>query len=280
MEEEGGKRLDLHIHSIYSDGHWTPAEIVKEAKDKGIEMIAITDHDALEGYEVGLKIAEQEGVKLISGIELNADGELGEMHILGYLFDAKHPRITEHVQWRKNERLAWGRKIVEQLQLLGYSISFDDCVERAGQGVLVRTHIAEELVEAGYFNDQQAAYDRLLRKGQPAYVQREAFSAIDAIDLIHDAGGLAFLAHPGIYSFDVPLEILVKHGLDGIEVYHSKHAAETTAHWLDVANEHDLLISGGSDFHGPHSRNPYPIGSVKIQPSIQLEQWERRMAKR
>ncbi|WP_203362963.1 PHP domain-containing protein [Bacillus sp. REN10] len=129
--------MDLHIHSIYSDGHWTPAEIVKEAKDKEIQVIAITDHDALEGYDIGLKVAEKEGVKLISGIELNTDGELGEMHILGYLFDAKHPKIIEHVQWRKKERLEWGRKIVEQLQLLGYSISFEDCLERAGQGVLV-----------------------------------------------------------------------------------------------------------------------------------------------
>ncbi|WP_203362964.1 hypothetical protein [Bacillus sp. REN10] len=135
-------------------------------------------------------------------------------------------------------------------------------------------------MDTGYFKDQQLAYDTLLRKGQPAYVQREAFSAIDAIHLIHDVGGLAFLAHPGIYSFEVPLDILLKHGLDGIEVYHSRHTTEATAYWLKVAKENKLLISGGSDFHGPHSRNPYPIGSVKIHSIIRLEQWERRIAKR
>ncbi|MBA4536769.1 PHP domain-containing protein [Bacillus aquiflavi] len=269
--------MDLHIHSVYSDGYWSPEQIIKEAKKNGVQTISITDHDALEGYYLGKPIAEKEGITLIPGIELNTDGTLGEMHILGYLFLENHPKMSEHINWRKNERMKWGQKIVQQLQLLGYQLSFESCVKRVGKGVLVRTHIAEELVSKGYFESRQAAYETLLSKGKPGFVQREVFTALNAIKLIHEAGGLAFLAHPGIYPFQIPLDILVQNGLDGIEVYHSKHSSEVTRYWIEIAKYYNLLISGGSDFHGPNSRNPYPIGSVNIHPRIEIDNWwERR----
>ncbi|MDQ0163320.1 PHP domain-containing protein [Aeribacillus alveayuensis] len=268
--------MDLHIHSIYSDGHWTPEEIVEEADNKGIDTIAITDHDAIEGYFLAKTYAEKKGITVLPGIELNTDGEWGEIHILGYLFQADHPSILSHVAWRKQEREEWGRKIIQKLRKKGYSISFDNCLERAGKGVLVRTHIAEELVASGYFQHWREAYECLLQKGKPGFVERKSFSVTDAIRLIHEAGGLAFLAHPGIYSFPIAIKPLVANGLDGIEVFHSKHSESETKKWLEIACHYQLLISGGSDFHGPNSRNPYPIGSVKMDPPISLKEWERR----
>ncbi|MFC2949450.1 PHP domain-containing protein [Virgibacillus sediminis] len=269
--------MDLHIHSIYSDGQWTPEQIIQTAKEEQVTVISITDHDAIEGYKRGKPLAAKEGIHLIPGIELNTDGELGELHILGYLFDPDRPKLTAHVAWRQEERVKWGREIIENLCKLDYPITLEACLDRAGEGVLVRTHIAEELAAAGYFETAGEAYDTLLKKGKPAYAERAAFSAADAIQLIHDAGGLAFLAHPGAYEFEVPLEELVAHGLDGIEVYHSKHTEQDIRKWKESAESCQLLISGGSDFHGPTSRNPYPIGSVGIGREVTVADWGRRM---
>lgn len=263
--------IDLHIHSIYSDGFWTPQEIVENSIQKGLEIIAITDHDVLTGYEEALSYSK-DTLKVIPGIELNTDGPQGELHILGYQFDPQHPKLNNHVSWRVEDRFQWGKRIVENLRNLGYDISFNDCLKRVGKGVLVRTHIADELVSAGYFRNSKEAYEQLLKKGKPAFEERGSFSAEDAIKLIHEAGGLAFLAHPGIYKHEFHLQQLIDSGLDGIEVYHSKHSEKEQNYWGRMAEEFNLLISGGSDFHGPESRNPFPIGSVGI-PYIQRLTW-------
>lgn len=261
--------IDLHIHSEYSDGHWTPREIVEDSVKKGLEIISITDHDVLAGYEEALSYRDN-SLKIIPGIELNTDGPLGELHILGYNFDPNNPSLREHVSFRVEDRLQWGRRIVAKLKRIGFTISFDNCLARVGKGVLVRTHIADELVEAGYFHSSKQAYEELLKKGKPGFEERGSFSATDAIKLIHEAGGLAFLAHPGIYKHEFNVQHLIDSGLDGIEVYHSKHSKEDQDFWGRIAVESNLLISGGSDFHGPESRNPFPIGSVEIENQQQL----------
>ncbi|HEO8421804.1 PHP domain-containing protein [Niallia sp. FSL W8-0635] len=256
--------IDLHIHSEYSDGSWNPREIVEDSIKKGLKIISITDHDVLAGYEEAL-FYRNNSLKIIPGIELNTDGPLGELHILGYNFDPENPSLREHVSWRVEDRLQWGKRIVAKLKMLGFNISFENCLARVGKGVLVRTHIADELVEAGYFHSSKQAYEELLKKGKTGFVERGNFSAVDAIKLIHEAGGLAFLAHPGIYKHKFNVQHLIDSGLDGIEVYHSKHSKEDQEYWRGLAVERNLLISGGSDFHGPESRNPFPIGSVEIE---------------
>lgn len=155
--------MDLHIHSIYSDGFWTPQEIVEDSIKKGLEIIAITDHDVLTGYEEALSYSK-DALKVIPGIELNTDGPQGELHILGYQFDPHHPKLKDHVSWRVEDRIQWGKGIVEKLRNLGYDISFNNCLARVGKGVLVRTHIADELVSAGYFQNSKDAYEQLLKK--------------------------------------------------------------------------------------------------------------------
>ncbi|RXT04352.1 PHP domain-containing protein [Ammoniphilus sp. CFH 90114] len=265
--------MDLHMHSTYSDGELTPEQLVREAKRNGISMMAITDHDAIEGYLEGQAHARREGITLIPGIELNTDGEQGELHILGYHFDPLHPAMQTHIKWRKQVRVEWGKRIVEKLASLGYSVEWKRCMARASGGVVVRTHIGDELVEQGYFQTSQEAYHKLLRKGAEAFVPREPFCAREAIVLIHQAGGEAYLAHPGIYPSLVDVEKLASWGLDGIEVYHSKHKREDVVYWRKEAERLHLKQSGGSDYHGPNSRNPFPIGSVTCSEEV-YNQWK------
>lgn len=256
--------MDLHLHSFYSDGQWSPVQLLEEAKRKGMQVISITDHDQVEGYKQGYDYAMELGIHLVPGIELNTDGEDGELHILGYNIYVNHPTLVAHIEWRKKDRLEWGKEIIRLLNKQGYTIDLSSCLIRVGSGVLVRTHIADELVGRGYFGSQQAAYDSLLKKGAPCFVERSPFSAVDAIDLIHQAGGQAFLAHPGVYKHDYNFTRLINAGLDGIEVYHPKHSKEQIEQLKQKAEAYNLKISGGSDFHGPTSRNPFPIGSIAI----------------
>ncbi|QKY69337.1 PHP domain-containing protein [Lentibacillus sp. CBA3610] len=257
-------KTELHVHSTFSDGHLTPEEIIKEAAKQECQLVAFTDHDEVGAYKQALAPAQQAGIRLIPGIELNTDGADGELHILGFFFDPDHPDMTAHIAWRKDERRSWAQKIIDQLKAFNYEITLDDAMQHAPGDILVRTHIAEALVEKNYFSTAHDAYHRMLVKGTPGFVPRAPFSARDAIKLIHISGGEAYLAHPGAYRFPVDAERLLTYGLDGVEVYHSKHTEETERYWRAFVTEHDLFASGGSDHHGPDSRNPYPIGSVQL----------------
>ncbi|AUJ24209.1 MULTISPECIES: PHP domain-containing protein [Virgibacillus] len=259
-------KTELHIHSTFSDGALTPKEIVKEASAKGVRILSITDHDAIGAYHTALPEAEHVGISLVPGIELNTDGIDGELHILGYCFDPQHPKMTEHIYWRTKQRNNWAAKIVSQLNDLGYAISLADVRRHVPGDVIVRTHIAAELVRQGYFPTADDAYQALLKKGKPAFVERVAFSAEKAIQLVHECGGKAFLAHPAIYRSSVPLQRLLSYGLDGIEVYHSEHSDEDSVYWLEVTKQYGLLVSGGSDYHGTSARKKkeIAIGSVQL----------------
>ncbi|MCM3714021.1 PHP domain-containing protein [Halalkalibacter oceani] len=257
--------IDLHMHSTHSDGELSPAQLVEEAASLGVSVLSITDHDAVSAYFTAKETAEALGLRLISGIECNTDGEQGELHILGYAFDPAHQRMADYVSWRQGERMKWSKAIVQVLQKLGYRIDWENCRERAGNDVIVRTHIADELVARGYFNESGQAYQALLTKGAPAFIEREGLTAAEAIALIHEAGGKAFLAHPGIYRWEWSLAALVEQGLDGIEVYYSQHDEAATVYWNDMADHYRLFKSCGSDFHGYSSRSPFPPGSVACQ---------------
>ncbi|QDP39412.1 PHP domain-containing protein [Radiobacillus deserti] len=267
--------MDLHMHSTFSDGEWTPQQLVQYAADHHIHMIAITDHDEIAGYHEGITYAETMGITLIPGIELNTDGPDGELHILGYQFDPNAPVLLNHIKTRQEQRMDWARQIVQKLQALDFNITFEDCMAHAAGDVIVRTHIATELFAKGYFSSPRQAFNVLLRKGAPAFCPRAPFTAEDAISLIHKAGGKAYVAHPGIYTFPVHIDRLVEYGIDGIEVFHSKHTPGQTDFWRDRALRRGLLMSGGSDHHGPNSRNPFPIGSVEMDEAC-ITQWREK----
>lgn len=269
-------KLELHIHSTLSDGELTPKEIIDVALQKNIQLLSFTDHDEVGAYHEALSYGAANGLTLIPGIELNTDGEDGELHILGYFFDPNHPQMNAHIAWRKAERKEWAKKIIVLLHEQGYPITFDEVQALAPGDVIVRTHIAQALVNRDYFQTAETAYETLLIKGRPAFVQRSRFSAKDAINLIHVCGGEAYLAHPGAYPFSFDINNLLSYGIDGIEVFHPKHITEDQAYWYDFAVLHHLKISGGSDHHGPHSRNPYPIGSVQLIDTAK-QHWLTRM---
>jgi len=259
--------VDLHMHSVCSDGERSPGELVELAARKGLTHIAITDHDTVSAYSE-LDRMEVDGVELISGLEFNTTGPNGEIHILGYGIDLENEQIVSYCNWRQEERKRWSREIVKKLRSLSYVLDWEDCIARAGGGVIVRTHIADELVGKGYFRTSQEAFDSLLRMGRPAFIERAQFTTKEAIDLIHHAGGLAFIAHPGIYSFEWSLDVLVQEGIDGIEAFYAKHAPVQTDYWAEQAKSRGLLVSVGSDFHGETSRNPMMIGSVDYKSEL------------
>ncbi|GEB33854.1 MULTISPECIES: PHP domain-containing protein [Brevibacillus] len=263
--------MDLHMHTTASDGKLTPAELLAEASERGVTHLAITDHDTVDGYLLARDEAERLGLKLIPGIEWNTDGPEDELHILGYGLDISDARLLHVMDRRQRERIEWIAEIVERCNRLGMAITMEECTARAKGDVLVRTDVAEVLAARGFCSTPQAAFETYLRKGCPAYVPRPSFSAREAIELTHEVGGIAILAHPGIYSFEVKLDALLAYGIDGIEVYYSKHSAQQMAFWERQAKVNHLIRSGGSDFHGHGSRNPYPVGSVPIP--AEVKEW-------
>ncbi len=268
--------IDLHMHSTESDGEDNSFELIKKAKANGVSIMSITDHDVVSAYKHAVSYAKRSGIQLIPGIELNTSSEDGEFHILGYGIDVEAEALRKHTEWRKQDRVEWNQLLVHRLQSLGYAITWSDVLAEATGEIIVRTHIAAALVRKAYFRDARAAYQNLLIKGKPAYQPRSQFSAEEAIALIHRCGGQAFLAHPGTYLEPIPLTTLVRAGLDGIEAYHSLHSPAEASYWHQTASALGLRISGGSDYHGTHSKNPFPIGSVHLPEGIVAE-WEREM---
>lgn len=281
MKKEGAFiiKVDLHMHSTCSDGERTPVELVERAIQQGLTHMSITDHDAISAYAEAEEYAQSAGIELITGLEFNTFGPQGEIHILGYGIDLTNEKLLSYCKWRKEERKGWSQKIVKKLHHLSYSIEWENCFARANGAIIVRTHIADELVDKGYFDSSPEAFDTLLKMGSPAFVERAQFTTKDAIDLIHQCGGIAIVAHPGIYSFDWSLETLIEEGLDGIEAFYSKHEPEHTAYWLQQAKQYHLLVSVGSDFHGETSRNPMMIGSVDYDPVL-VHPWVMELAQK
>ncbi len=264
--------MDLHLHSTYSDGQLTPCELIIEACHNQVGTISFTDHDNIDGYFAGIRYARAMGIRLIPGIELNTENNQRELHILGYDFNPLDKKLRTHIRWRRAQSLDWGILMVKHLITRGFNIDFDILNEQSRLGIINRTNIASRLLVRGDFSDFHSAYQAVQWEAEKVPLTRSAFSAIEAIKLIHQAGGEAYLAHPGIYTHEYDLEELVAAGLDGIEVFYPLNSQEATTCWLNEASRFQLKMSGGSDYHGPDSKSPYPVGSVKLEPEL-FEQW-------
>mgnify|MGYP006286122701 FL=1 len=250
-------RIDLHMHSTCSDGTMTPSEIVDYAARRGMRIISITDHDTVAHVKEALLAAEERSVEMIPGIEVSAEYESrGTMHILGYFIDHTNEDMNKMLRRFREGRDERNPKIVSRLNELGLDIEYKDVLKEAAGQTVGRPHIAQVLVDKGYVRNSKEAFTKYLAKGSPAYFDRIRFYPDTIIDIIHKAGGLAFLAHPKqlAISDDTRLEELVRSlisfGLDGIEVYSSCHNKKERALYERIAEQYDLLISGGSDFHG------------------------------
>jgi len=261
------KLIDLHTHTTRSDGTFTPTDLAREVRAKGLSAFALTDHDCVDGIEEACKEADGVGVELIPGVEISAEFEKGIMHVLGYFIDWRHTHFLEKLKVLQEGRKERNPQIVRKLRDLGMEITYEEVVAASGGGQVGRPHFARVLMQKGYVTSIQEAFDKYLKKGAPAFLEKERFSPEEAIALIHEAGGVAVLAHPGTLSMtrlELPplFESLSDAGLDGVEVYYSLHSEADVAFYLPLLKRLHLLPTGGSDFHGANKPD-IMVGSGK-----------------
>lgn len=260
--------IDLHVHSTASDGTRTPVEVVEAAHRWGCTVLSLTDHDSIDGVPAAARRAEELGIEFIPGIEMNTNVGEQEVHILGYYIDPEHPELNEQLQARHESRLTRTKRIVAKLAELGVPIRYERVVEIADGAVITRPHIMDALVDAGHVCTAQEAWDRFLHTGGPAYVAHEEVRPEDAIRLIRRAGGVPVLAHPGPYGGEKCLPMCLEAGLMGLEVYYKEHTPEQVEKYRQLAERHGLLMTGGTDCHGPGTHRDYVIGDVDIPSAI------------
>ncbi len=259
----GPCEIDLHIHSTYSDGLLSPKAIVDYAHNCGLRAIALTDHDEVSGYFEACEAAQPHGLEIIPGIEISSMYHDSETHILGYLFDPHNENLLYVTERFRIHRVERAKEIVARLRHMGMPISFDVVRMRAGHGALGRPHIADIMVEEGYVFSFQEAFQKYLGEHKPGYVPKMKLSVEDAISLIHNAGGLAFVAHPGINTDTSNIHSLIEMGLDGIETMHPKHSPFLVESFQELVRKHNLLETGGSDCHGAR-RGEMMLGTLPV----------------
>ncbi len=254
---------DLHLHTNFSDGTFTPEELVANAVKQKLCAIALTDHDTLEGCERAAAACATAGIEFITGSELTAEQDDHEIHILGYFLDTQNEKLrteTGKFQLVRQNRI---REMVARLNDLNIPLDVEDVFKLANCRAPGRPHVARALVKAGLIATLDEAFERFLKKDRPAWVPKMKTSAPDAIALIHQAGGLAVMAHPGLNRADQVIPGLVDAGLDGLECFHTKHPKATSEHYLQMAKQHGLLVTGGSDCHGLNKGRPL-VGTVRL----------------
>jgi len=263
------KYADLHIHSTASDGSWTPSEVVRAAKEKGFGCIALADHDTVDGIQEALESGSELGVEVIPAVEFSTLYDGGEVHILGYCVDWKDSELKARLKAVADARLNRARGMVTKLQHLGVDISWKEVMRISGGGSVGRPHIARAMLEKGYISTIGEAFTKeYIGNGGKAYVERYEMPPERAIQLTKEAGGVPVLAHPGFFKKTSRLEkedilYLVGHGLQGIEVWHTKHTEEDTSFYRGIAREMGLIMTGGSDCHGGNG-DEVLLGKIKL----------------
>ncbi len=257
--------VDLHLHTTASDGVLSPSEVVRYAQAKGLQAIAITDHDTIEGCEEGLLEGERIGLEVIPGIEISAEYSPGSMHILGFFLDIHHSLLNERLEYLQKARAERNPKMVAKLNQLGIEITYEEVMKASGGGQVGRPHFANVLLEKKIVRNFQEAFDRFLKKGAPAYVDKFRFTSKEALHFIREARGVAVLAHPNTLGVNRYSELeklilqLVDEGLQGIEVYYPEHSSAEVAQYKTLADRYNLLSTGGTDYHGIE-KNELDIG--------------------
>jgi hypothetical protein len=269
---------DLHLHTCFSDGTYTPEEVAGHGKRCDLAALSVVDHDSLEGCPRMEAACREHGIEFIPGSELTAEVEGRELHLLAYGMDIGHAQLLRAMARCQEVRQERIREIVGCLNRLGVPMQAEAVFSLANCRSPGRPHVARALVEAGYCRDLDHAFERFLKRGRPAWVPKHKMSAAEAIQLIHDAGGVAVLAHPGIGRTDNLLPALVADGLDGIECFHTKHSTPITEHYMMLADRHRLIITGGSDCHGMNKGQPL-IGTVRL-PYAHVQQLKDRVRDR
>ena len=257
------KFADLHLHTFFSDGTFSPEELVGYGQRLGFAALALTDHDSVEGCPRMVAACEAAGIFFVPGTELTAEHNDTEIHILGYFVDTQNEKFLSDIARFQAVRQNRIREMVARLNELNVPLEVETVFALANCKSPGRPHVARALVKAGLVANLDEAFERFLKKSRPAWVPKAKMSALESVELIHQAGGLAVMAHPGLNRTDEIIPDLVAAGLDGIECFHTKHSTTMSERYLEIAEKHSLLVTGGSDCHGFSKARPL-IGTVKL----------------
>ncbi|MCI0476052.1 MAG: PHP domain-containing protein [Anaerolineales bacterium] len=248
MPDSLSARVDLHAHSTASDGELTPAALVQYAHERGLSALALTDHDTVDGLDAAIEAARSNALELVPGVELSCDVPKNEVHILGYFIDWRDANFLALLAKFREGRFGRAEKMTKKLTTLGAPITFERVRQIAGDASIGRPHVAQALVEAGHVATVSEAFERFIGRTGPAYVERFRLTPEDAVALILRAGGVPVLAHPR--EVTQYIEPLVKVGLIGLEALYGMYDEATRADLVRRAKQYDLIVTGGSDFHG------------------------------
>lgn len=271
-----GGKVDLHMHTVHSDGVLTTRELMTRVRAAGLTTISITDHDSTNAIPEALALGKEFGIDVIAGTELSASLNSYDVHILGYFIDHTDVELQGYLEFYRKERLKRAERIVEKLNDLNIPLTLDAVLEQAGNGAVGRPHIAHALVEEGLAGSYHEAFMKYIGFGKPAYEQKFQVSPREAMELISSAGGVSFIAHPGNSLDDNVIMDLIKQGIDGLEVVHPSHSPERVAYYTQIASEYFLLTSGGSDFHGGRRNDAEVLGKYVIKDE-DVERMRRRL---
>ncbi|MFC1846378.1 PHP domain-containing protein, partial [Chloroflexota bacterium] len=261
-------KADLHLHTTASDGRLEPQELVKLAAETGLDVIAITDHDTIDGVSPSLIAAEKyPSLTVIPGLEISTDVSNGEVHILGYFIDYTDDNLLNRLNEMRNSRELRAKKMVAKLNDLSMEIKWQRVQELAQDGTVGRPHIAQALLEAGYINSMREAFDKYISHSGPAYVERDKMLPVDAVKLITNAKGLPVLAHPTyVGNLNKLIPDLIKAGLIGLEACYGKYTPGEIRRMKEMAGRYGLIPTGGSDYHAFGDNSEAMIGSALAPP--------------
>ena len=257
-------KADLHVHTTASDGLLSPEEVVKWAAHKKLSAVAITDHDTIKGVQPAVDISKYYNVEVIPGIEFSSEHMDEEIHILGYYIDYDKSWLKEKLDEMYQSRYIRAINMIKKLNDIGINITLEQVKSIAENATIGRPHIARAMQEKGYIDNMKDAFKKYIGRGSPAYVERYRISCQEAIDIIKQLGGVPVLAHPGLINKKDCIKEILDMGIEGIEVYHTKHDNEVIRYSLKLAAEQELLITGGSDCHGIFLNNEPIMGNVWV----------------
>ena len=271
------KFADLHLHTNFSDGTFTPEELVLHAQKAGLACIAVTDHDSVEASVRASAACAAVNMEFVPGTELTAEQDDTELHVLGYFLDTGNGKLLAEIAKFQAVRQNRIHEMVACINGMGLPLKVESVFALANCKSPGRPHVARAMVKEGLVRNLDEAFERFLKKGRPAWVPKSKISALDAIELVHQAGGLAIMAHPGLNRTDSVIPGLVDAGLDGIECFHTKHSTAMSERYLEIADKYHLLVTGGSDCHGFSKGKPL-IGTVRLPYDHISKMKERKIA--
>jgi len=261
------EKTDLHMHTFHSDGYHSPEKLIEKAKSQGIKILSITDHDSVNGIGKATEYAAKYGIEVIPGVEISTDIRDTEVHILGYFVDPNNKDLEHYLNFFREERLKRAIRMVNKLNILGLDISIDDVLVFAKDSAVGRPHVAQALLAKGQVKSFFEAFYKYIGNHAPAYERKVHLSPQSAFKIITDAGGLAFIAHPGNMP-EILIKELIDAGVDGIEVIHPSHSPEQVKFYRGIVIEYFLLESGGSDFHGGKREDDENLGKYYTSPKV------------